>query len=328
MNRYRWISMLAIIMAFAACSSSLSIRDARLQTLCRLEGHSQRLDLMPRGPNALGLRIVATDIGNMERRVRAHLPPNTPTGFQHIQIEAPAPKIAIVIDDLGLHPTPPHPFRALGQPLTYAVLVDSPHASLHLKWLTQHEASILIHLPMEPLDSEEMTFDGFFTLSESSHLRIERLKEQLADVPNAVGWSNHMGSRFTTDTSAIRQIITHTPKHMMILDSRTTADSQITPLAQSMGHPIATRQVFLDNIREPEAISAQLTEALMIARRDGQVVAIGHPYKETATALALFLEEHGDNVHFVTIDKVSHPQADSDWLRRCQEKDPATDLEP
>ena len=58
-----------------------------------------------------------------------------------------------------------------------------------------------------------------------------------------------------------------------------------TRLAQEQGLASLSRDVFLDDVRTPEAIAGQLRIAVELARRQGSAVLIGHPYPQTLEVL-------------------------------------------
>jgi polysaccharide deacetylase 2 family uncharacterized protein YibQ len=76
---------------------------------------------------------------------------------------------------------------------------------------------------------------------------------------------------------------------LMFLDSRTTAQSVGDPLAQEIGVPSIVRHVFLDDDESLESVRRKLAEAEAVARRQGFVVAIGHPHEATLQALGEWL---------------------------------------
>ena len=59
--------------------------------------------------------------------------------------------------------------------------------------------------------------------------------------------------------------------------------------AEAAGIAAAPRDVFLDNSPDPHAIRAQIAAMEGIARRNGHVIAIGHPRPTTMDALAAYL---------------------------------------
>jgi len=75
------------------------------------------------------------------------------------------------------------------------------------------------------------------------------------------------------------------------VDSVTSLRTVGARLAVEMGIPTASRQIFLDNEDEPEAIRAQISRLMDIARRQGQAIAVGHAHRLTAQVLREMLSE-------------------------------------
>ena len=114
----------------------------------------------------------------------------------------------------------------------------------------------------------------------------------LASVPGAVGVNNHMGSRGTADKRVMRAVLGVLKARGLIwVDSVTSLSTVGARLAVEMGIPTASRQIFLDNEDEPEAIRAQISRLMDIARRQGQAIAVGHAHRLTAQVLREMLSE-------------------------------------
>jgi len=75
----------------------------------------------------------------------------------------------------------------------------------------------------------------------------------------------------------------------LFLDSRTTAQSVGDQLAHELGVPSVARNVFLDDDESLDAVRRKLADTEAVARRQGFVVAIGHPHEATIRALAEWL---------------------------------------
>ena len=73
------------------------------------------------------------------------------------------------------------------------------------------------------------------------------------------------------------------------IDSRTSAQTVGEQTAQELGVPNMPRNVFLDDDEAIDAVRRRLAETEAIARRQGFVVAIGHPHETTLQALAEWL---------------------------------------
>lgn len=178
---------------------------------------------------------------------------------------------------------------------------------------------MLVHLPMEPHDPEQISFPGYLRMDQAPTERRRLVEEALAAVPGAVGINNHMGSRLTSDGQVMREVVDLLPEDYLVVDSRTVAESRLAAIAREAGRAVAERTVFLDNQRDVDAITERLSEALAHAEAHGSAVAIGHPYPETVHALERFLDTHGDRVHLVPIERVADPPRRPRWLERCAE---------
>ncbi len=75
-------------------------------------------------------------------------------------------------------------------------------------------------------------------------------------------------------------------RHLLFLDSRTSAATVAAAEAQKIGLASVSRDVFLDNEATPAAVAAQLAEGVRLAQRQGSAVLIGHPHPATLAVLA------------------------------------------
>src|SRR5690606_37049814 len=72
--------------------------------------------------------------------------------------------------------------------------------------------------------------------------------------------------------------------------------------------PSLKRDVFLDNERSVYRINRQLEQLLMLAREQGQAVAIGHPYPETLQALEARLPQlRAEGIQLVPVSQLLGP---------------------
>lgn len=209
-------------------------------------------------------------------------------------VPAPAaqgrPRIAIVIDDLGLDRKRTERAIALKGPLTLSFLAYAND----LPRLTEeaHRAGheLMVHVPMEPMShSEDMGPNGLAVgLGRDEVLR--RLRWDLDRFEGYVGINNHMGSRFTSDAQSMTPVIEELKaRGLLFLDSRTIGSSTGLELARKFGVPSVGRDVFLDNEVSPRPIAERLAEVEQIARRHGSAIAIGHPHDATLDQLTPWL---------------------------------------
>jgi len=221
-------------------------------------------------------------------------PQPEPPAWRRFAAAAPAadgrPRIAVVIDDLGLDG--PRSQRAIALPaaVTLSFMSYATEARGETEEARERGHELLVHVPMEPLSAHEDMGPNGLLVSLSQDEVLRRLRWDLGRFDGYVGINNHMGSRFTADAAAMAPVIAEVKaRGLLFLDSRTAGDSQGAVLAQRAGVPFAERDVFLDDVITPAAIAAQLRATEMWARRHGTAVAIGHPHDETLAALAAWI---------------------------------------
>ncbi len=193
-----------------------------------------------------------------------------------------AKRLCIVIDDLGYSRGRIEELMELGIPLTFAVL---PRLSLSRKLageITGRGYQLILHQPMEPLDSTKRPGPGVLLVTMDKKEVIKRLEENLATVPGAVGVNNHMGSRFTTDREKMQEfLLVLKKKNLFYLDSRTTSRTVGYALARELKVKSAINRVFLDLKKEDSFIEGQMEKVYRLLRKNDNVVAIGHIYNQT-----------------------------------------------
>ena len=90
------------------------------------------------------------------------------------------------------------------------------------------------------------------------------------------------------------------------MDSRTTRNTLCRPSARLLKIKFAERDVFLDNIREPDAIRRQINKLIRKAQKNGEAIGIAHPYKITYTILQEELGNIQRKVRLVPASSVVH----------------------
>jgi polysaccharide deacetylase 2 family uncharacterized protein YibQ len=198
------------------------------------------------------------------------------------------PRIAIIIDDLGEQYAASHSAMKLPVPVAFAFLPNGGHTPGLARVAAERGHEVLLHMPMEPQNITPAA--GSLLVNDSAEAIETALLAALERTPGAVGVNNHQGSRFTATPRAMDHFLAALARRggLYFVDSRTTAGSMGYALARHHDIPTARRQVFLDNDASAEGVRAAWAELLAIARRNGQALAIGHPYPST---LALLQEE-------------------------------------
>jgi len=197
------------------------------------------------------------------------------------------PRLAIVIDDIGQSLAAPRELLSLGVPITFSVLPDLPHSRQAAELIAQAHREFIIHLPMEPLDyPAQNPGPRPLLLSLDAGQTRRRVDSYLRELPGAVGASNHMGSAYTADPqrmAVVQELLAE--RQLFFLNSKTSPTPVPAAVARRGRFAYLERDVFLDNEREASLIARALHQAIFRARRNGQAIAIGHPYPETLRVL-------------------------------------------
>lgn len=219
--------------------------------------------------------------------------PSAPLGpHPALPIRQAAPKLAIIIDDLGHDRAAADSVLELPFPVTFSVLPDLPFSSEVAEEAYRRGQEVILHLPMEP---ESEGHGSQAVGSEPTELRIGMRAGQVAStvngmletVPHATGVNNHQGSRATADRALMQELMPLLyARGLFFIDSRTTAATVAYEAAERSGVRAASRKVFLDDTATRDAVLGQLDLAVRDARRDGSAIAIGHPHPATIAALA------------------------------------------
>ncbi|WP_462164502.1 divergent polysaccharide deacetylase family protein [Pseudoalteromonas xiamenensis] len=197
---------------------------------------------------------------------------------------AQAARIAIVIDDIGYHQRDMDLLNLPGT-LTYSILPHTPYSQRFAFKASQQGKELLLHVPMESTNDKLLGPGGL--TSDMGRLELQStLGHALASLPQVKGVNNHMGSRLTQETEPMRWTMEILKKRgLFFLDSRTTVQTQAQHVANLVGVMNISRNVFLDNDLNEEAMLVQLEELKRIATQNQFAVAIAHPYPETQSFL-------------------------------------------
>ena len=196
-------------------------------------------------------------------------------------------RLAIIIDDLGNSYPPAQAVLQLPTAVTVSILPRLAWSRLIADDAWRQGRESMLHQPMDSLAHRALGPGGLSL----DHTRVDLeavLKANLASVPHVSGVNNHMGSLLTREGKNMRWFMHGLQQHggLYFVDSRTNAASRAYRTAVDFGVPAASRDVFLDNERDPDIIRRQLYRAVRLARLKGAAIAIGHPYPETVQVLA------------------------------------------
>lgn len=208
--------------------------------------------------------------------------------FSSVAVSAEAPRIAIIIDDLGYQLAAGRRAIALPGPVSFAILPGAPRAHVLAASATDSGKEVLLHLPMQASIDDDNAEPVSMTLDMSRQSFAATFDVAMAAVPGAVGVNNHRGSLITRHPGHMQWLMEeiHARDSLFFIDSYTTHESVALQLAAETGVDAIKRDVFLDSDPTPDIIRREFDRLKSLARQRGAAVGIGHPY---ATTLA-FLE--------------------------------------
>jgi len=247
-------------------------RRRRMSIIERSSAEVQRFELAFRGTHTHTVRVV-TPIAASARAAKPH--------------GAAAPRLAIIIDDLGNDRAAGDAVISLPFPLTVSILPKLAFSGELSEEAYRRGDQVLLHLPMQAESSGLPPEQGELRVGMDAQQVRSTLAGMLETVPHVVGVNNHEGSRATSDPALMEALMPALRERgLFFVDSRTTAATVAYGAAERAGVAAASRKVFLDDTPERGAIRAQLQTAAGDAIRDGSAIAIGHPRPETIAALA------------------------------------------
>jgi len=264
-------------------------------------------DLEPRPlleKGGYGLARLEGDIGTSRWRVLVlgeEPPAPAKRAEPRAQAQGPGGRLAIVLDDAGASVEVVQEVEELPKAVAVAVLPNAVRSVEVARELGAQGRELLLHMPMEPVGNHGPgPGEGAVEVGLPADEVRSRVERALAVVAGARGVNNHMGSRATTDSAAMRAVMDVVrARGLYFLDSRTTPESVAEQVAREDGIPALRRDVFLDVVSEPEAIRHALGQAVARAEANGEAVAIGHVHPLTIEVLAAELPRMPGTVRLV-----------------------------
>jgi len=200
------------------------------------------------------------------------------------------PQIALIIDDIGYSPIQARQFLKLGIPITFSILPHLPSSHDMAVEIRYKGHEVMLHQPMEPYDAHFDPGPGALYVGDNAGKIARIMEKNISAVPYATGVNNHMGSKFTSSFREINETLRVVKDNQLFfVDSWTSSRSKAYRTARSLHISSARRNIFLDNVLDESAILRQLFKLKRHALKFGSAIGIGHPFSETARAVARFL---------------------------------------
>lgn len=255
---------------------------------------------------AAGMAEAVEETPLPEQAVAAPIPTPAPAAEPPLP-PGSTPKIAIVIDDMGLNWKNSARATALPAPVTLSYLpyAENLQAQADAALAAGHE--LFLHMPMQPVGGEYPGPDALVAGLSDDEVRT-RMLEALQSFSGYTGLNNHMGSRATADRHVMETIMPLLKERDLIfLDSRTSEQSVAYEVARADGVQALKRDVFLDHTIDGDSIRKQLALTERIARRQGFAIAIGHPHGVTLDVLERWLPDAiARGYKLVALDELLH----------------------
>jgi len=215
-------------------------------------------------------------------------------------------RLAIIIDDFGaINNEVAHSMLRLPIALTAAVIPGHPSSQQISRQAKGAGHEVFVHLPMQPKKGELGEENGIFVDLPEDEIR-RRVRWALAELPEAVGVNNHMGS-LATENERVMAVVLQEIKAAgkIFVDSRTSSQSVALDVALRLNMSCAESDAYLDDQDDSAVIKKRLTMLAERALREGSAIGIGHIRVNTLQALEDIiprLERTG--VRFVHVSRV------------------------
>lgn len=214
--------------------------------------------------------------------------------------------VAVVIDDFGNGMNGTAEMMKLPITITAAIMPFMPTTKQDAEEAHRLGHDIIVHMPMEPNKGlKKWLGPGALTTDLSDEEVKKRVEAAIDDVPHAIGMNNHMGSKVTADERMMRIVLgVCKERGLFFLDSRTTYKTVVPKIAEEIGVPIVSNDVFLDDVYSVQHISKQIGVLRKHLESHVSCITIGHvgpPGKFTASVLQQSIPVMQPNVQFVKL---------------------------
>jgi uncharacterized protein len=209
------------------------------------------------------------------------------SGPEHAPPPPGAPRVAVIVDDLGARRDVFDGLREIRRPLTVAVLPALPLSGAIARDAARAGMEVLLGVPMEPYRYPELDPGPGALLMSMPPAEIQHvLGRHLEAVGPAVGVVNRMGSRLTEDRARMRAMLeVLAARRLFLVDAYTSSQSVAFEEARDAGVRAARRQILVDHARGEAGDRARLDEVAGWAERRGEVIVVAHGHPLTARLL-------------------------------------------
>jgi len=208
-------------------------------------------------------------------------------------VSAAAGRIAIVLDDWGYNLNNLELLKEIPYPMTISILPGLAYSKRVAGEANRNGLEVILHLPLEPFPSENVRLENNTVLTNmQEEMILQIFRSDLDGIPGVKGVSNHMGSKATADIRVMGILFKEMRrKSLYFLDSLVSGKSVCMEAARKMKVSFAKRDIFLDNIKDPQYIKGQIEKLKTKAGKSGFAIGVGHDRRTTLEVLKEVLPE-------------------------------------
>jgi len=209
----------------------------------------------------------------------------TPPEYEPLRVSG-SPKIAIIIDDMGVDRKHSQQVIDIDAALTLAFLPYAEKLEDITKRARDNGHELIIHMPMQAMSAPvSLGPIALKTGMDEAAIKVN-MQAALESFDGYVGLNNHMGSKVTQDPLIMNWVMeTLKGKGLYFVDSKTISSSVAAETARLNGLPTAERDVFLDHEATDDFVKNALSKVEAVAANKGYAIAIGHPKSVTIEGL-------------------------------------------
>lgn len=217
------------------------------------------------------------------------------------------PLLALLVDDGGFNMNIAIELSKLNMPMTWAIIPHTKYARQTAEHAAAHGIPYVVHMPMQAISDK--TGNGEYIIGkgmDSASIK-KRTAEAISRLPAPVGMNNHRGSLATSDAKIMSAVMETVKEHgLMFIDSRTSSNSVAYDVAVSKGVKALKNNCFIDGTTDVNTMHKRFNEAVNIALKRGNAVAICH-FRPATLKFLRGLAQKKDSlpVRFVTIPEMA-----------------------
>lgn len=209
------------------------------------------------------------------------------------EVAVPRARLALIIDDGGYSIDRIKGMVGIGRPMTFAILPNTPHARKVALLAHESGEQVMLHLPMEPRDSDRYSLEKDTVLAGMDKKEVQTiLQRDLAQIPYVRGVNNHMGSKATEDAGVMQALMEVLKKEgLFYIDSHTSSHTLGPQMARQAGVAFGSNDRFIDQEKDSLKIKKAIRQSMEKAKKEGKAIAIGHPHSLTVQTIREMIPE-------------------------------------